>query len=169
MKKVFKWLGLLLLVVVLAVSGFLLAMRFHDGPLEIVSGGPFKTGELTDAPADWSFLEGRDTIEFQTMLPATSRLVWLAVVEDRLFIASAYMTTDYGKIWKQWPHYLEEDDQIILRIDGKLYERRLQRLMDDPIVLPVLEKFITKYSFPFDADMALVAEGHVWLYEVVAR
>ena len=32
------------------------------------------------------------------------------------------MNTSYGGIWKQWPHYLDRDDRIILRIDGRLYE-----------------------------------------------
>ena len=36
------------------------------------------------------------------------------------------MNTSYGGIWKQWPHYLDHDDRIILRIDGKLYEQRLR-------------------------------------------
>jgi hypothetical protein len=116
-------------------------MRFHDGPLEILSGGPFTTGTPSAAPEDWSFLKDRSTIEFQTMDPAQSRTVWLAAFDQRLFVVSGYMTTNYGAIWKQWPYYLEADDSVVLRIDGNLYEQRLQRIMSGPEVIPVLNEF----------------------------
>ena len=58
-----KWLGIIIVVLALGISVFLFGMRFHDGPLEIVSGGPFKTGELAEAPDDWSFLTDRMEIE----------------------------------------------------------------------------------------------------------
>jgi hypothetical protein len=141
MKRILKWAGIVLAVLTLTIVLFLVSARFHDGPLAIVAGGPFKTGELTPAPADWSFLTDRSTLEFQTMVPAQSRTVWLAVHEQRLFLVSGYMTTGYGAIWKQWPHYLENDDRIILRIDGKLYEQRLQRIMTGTEVIPVLTEF----------------------------
>jgi len=169
---VFKLLrGLLvsLLVLALAVVLFLVAMRFHDGPLEIIAGGPFRSGELTVAPDDWSFLTDRATIEFQTIEPARSRTVWLAVHEGRLFIVSGYMTTGYGAIWKQWPHYLEADDRILLRIDGRLYEQRLARVTAGPEIEPVLNEFSRKYGDGLGLGASEVTEGHTWMYEVVDR
>ncbi|XOV87633.1 MAG: hypothetical protein ACFHX7_22215 [Pseudomonadota bacterium] len=109
----FKWLGILLGVILLLIVIFLVGMRFHDGPLEIISGGPFSSGEPAPTPASWDFLKDRMQIEFQTMDPATSRTVWLGVHDGRLFFISGYMTTNYGKLWKQWPHYLEADDRIL--------------------------------------------------------
>ena len=52
MKKVLKWLSITAVV----VGIFLFSMRFTDGPIEIFTGGPFSTGELTEAPSDWSYL-----------------------------------------------------------------------------------------------------------------
>lgn len=63
MKKLFKWLGIGLGLTGLAIGLFFLSMRFSDGPLEIISGGPFKTGELSAAPADWGYLKERDTLQ----------------------------------------------------------------------------------------------------------
>lgn len=169
MKKLLKWLGLLLASLALLVVLFLIGMRFHDGPLEIISGGPFKTGELTPLPADWSFLKERGTLEFQTLDPARSRTVWLAVNEGRLFVVSGYMTTNYGAIWKQWPHYLDNDDRIILRIDGRLYEARLQRIMSGPDVLPVLSEFNRKYGGGLPSSIETVTNGETWMFQIVPR
>ena len=96
--KIFKWLGILLLVIVAAIALFLFSMRFHDGPNAIFAGGPFKTGELTEPPENWNFLKGRPEMEFQTMDPVTSRIVWLGVLDGRLYVISGYMNTNYGKI-----------------------------------------------------------------------
>jgi hypothetical protein len=116
-----KWFAVIAGISILAVLSLLFAMRFHDGPIAILSGGPFTSGTPETSPTDWSFVKDRQLIEFQTMDPPTSRTVWLAVHEGRLYLISGYMTTGYGKIWKQWPHYLLADDRVILRLDGKLY------------------------------------------------
>ena len=170
MKKFFKWLAITLGVVVLAFALFLFGMRFSDGPMVVFSGGPFRSGELTAAPDDWTYLKDRSEIEFQTLDPPRSRVVWLGVHDKRLFIVSGYMTTGYGRIWKQWPHYLADDDRVILRIDGNLYEQRLERVMSGPDVVPVLSEFSRKYGLGGEvADASQVTEGHTWMYEVLDR
>ena len=169
MKNLLKWTGIGIALLLMLIALLLGGMRFHDGPLEILSGGPFRTGTLTASPNDWSFLKDRPTIEFQTMDPAQSRTVWLATFESRLYIVSGYMTTNYGAIWKQWPHYLESDDRVILRIDGDLYEQRLERIMSGPEVIPVLNEFSRKYGDGEAASADAVANGYTWMYEVVDR
>ena len=170
MKKFLKWLGISLATLLVAIVLFLFGMRFHDGPLEIISGGPFKTGEAATAPGDWSYLADRPTIQFQTLDPARSRTVWLGVYQGRLFVVSGYMTTGYGKIWKQWPHYIvENDDRIILRIDGNLYQQRLQRITGGPIAAAVMEVFGQKYNLGAGADDIPVTSGDVWMFEVLDR
>lgn len=169
MKTFFRRLGIGLIGLLLIVGLFLFGMRFHDGPLEIISGGPFKTGSLSTAPEDWSFLTDRSQIEFQTMDPARSRTVWLAVHDRRLFLVSGYMTTNYGAIWKQWPHYLSNDDRVILRIDGNLYEQRLQRITRGDEIVPVLMEFNRKYGAGEPTSADTVSNGETWMYEVVPR
>lgn len=169
MKKCLKWIGIGCALLAIGTAALLVGMRFHDGPLEIFSGGPFKTGTLSAAPDDWSFLRDRATIEFQTMDPARSRTVWLATHDRRLFVVSGYMTTNYGAIWKQWPYYLETDDRILLRIDGKLHEQKLQRIVSGPEVVPVLSEFSRKYGDGEAASADAVASGYTWMYEVVNR
>ena len=166
-----KGLGIGFLSILTAVALFFFGTRFTDGPLAIFTGGPFTSGALESAPEDWSYLKDRDLIEFQTLTPARSRTVWLAVHDSRLFIVSGYMNTGYGSIWKQWPHYLSEDDRIILRIDDALHEQRLKRIMEGPEIVPVLQELGRKY---FGGTQGLgtqdtVARGDTWMFEVVDR
>lgn len=170
MKKFFKGIGICLVFIAVATGVFLFGMRFSDGPLELISGGPFKTGQSSPAPSDWSFLKERDTIEFQTLDPLTSRTVWVATHEGRMYVVSGYMNQGYAAIWKQWPHYLEDDNRIVLRIDGKLYEQKLARIMDGPAVTPVLNELSRKYldGSPVTSNEQ-VTQGDTWMFEVVDR
>ena len=172
MRAFLKWSGIVLGALVLLVGLFLFSMRFRDGPMAVFAGGPFTSGELSAAPTDWTAIRDYDVIEFQTMEPNRSRTVWLAVHDRRLFVVSGYMNTGYGGIWKQWPHYLEDDDRIILRIDGRLYEQRLERIMSGPEVVPVLRELARKYFPGAAGDITSpesVSNGDTWMYEVVSR
>ena len=45
MRALFRFIATLLFILIIGVGLFFIGMRFHDGPLEIISGGPFKSGE----------------------------------------------------------------------------------------------------------------------------
>lgn len=172
MLRFLKWLVIVIVGTALAVWLFLLAMRLSDGPVAVIPGGPFRSGEPTPIPADWGFLRDRMEVEFQTMDPATSRTVWVGVHDTRLFLVSGYMTTWYGGIWKQWPHYMGDDTRIVLRVDDSLYDLQLERVMEGPDVAPVLSEFARKYSGAAPGAVtndAAVTSGSVWMYEAVAR
>jgi hypothetical protein len=175
MHKFLKWLGIIVAVLIASITVFLVGMRFHDGPMEIITGGPFQTGELASAPDDWTFLADRAEIEFQTLEPDSSRIVWLVVLDKRLYVISGYMNTGYGKIWKQWPHHLVADDRVIVRIDGALYEQRMVRMMEHPKLLELMtinyEKYLGDDSSALTAESVAqqISAGDFWLFEVVDR
>lgn len=169
MKKFLTVVASLILAVVLVIASVLVYARFHDGPLQIISGGPFTTGDLTPTPASWEFLRDRQTLQFQTLQPARSRTVWLGVYQGRLFIVSGYMNTGIGSLWKHWPYYLEDDNRIIVRVDGKLYEQRLQRVMAGPEIVPVLQEFNRKYGSGEATSPETVTSGDTWMFEVLPR
>ncbi len=172
MLRFLKWLAIAIIGTALAIWIFLFAMRFSDGPVAIIPGGPFQSGEPTPIPGDWSFLRDRMEVEFQTMDPATSRTVWVGVHDSRLFLVSGYMTSWYGGIWKQWPHYMGDDARIVLRVDDSLYDLRLERIMEGPDIVPVLNVFASKYGGAEPGAVTSpegVTSGSVWMYEAVAR
>ncbi|MCI5107584.1 MAG: hypothetical protein MRY76_12780 [Pseudomonadales bacterium] len=175
--RIAKWLGLALSAVLLLSSFAYASMRIHDGPVEffpwftISIGGPFRSGEPAPSPADWEFIAEREEIDIQTRLPSTSRTVWVPVIDGKLYIVSGYMNSTLGQIWKQWPGYMERDNRVRIRIDGKIYDQRLERITEGPITAAVMSEVVRKYANGPDtvnpAAGAAVSNGSVWLFEVV--
>lgn len=169
-KGLAKLAGYLIGLLVIVVGATMIVARFSDGPMELIAGGPFTSGEPVTTEPDWSFVKDYATVEFQLLDPAASRTTWLAVVDGRVFIPSGYMTTWWGKIWKQWPIQAEKDGRAILRVDGKLYDRNLVRVTNDPVVGEVLAELGRKYSPDGQALPAIALEsGYLWIFELIPR
>ncbi|MEM9173697.1 MAG: hypothetical protein AAGC67_00540 [Myxococcota bacterium] len=173
MKTALKILGGLVTGLVVAVLLFYAWAGTQDGPIAIVRGGPFVSGTVYQGPEpDWSFMRTRDEVEFQMLATDTSRITWVAEHENKVYIISGYMNTAFGKLWKQWPHQLEEDNRILLRVDDTIYERQLVRIMEGPMVAPVLAMIADKYM-PEGASLGdpddVIRNGDAWLYEVAPR
>jgi len=169
MKRLLKFVAYAvgLIVVVAVVTS--IAARFSDGPMEIFAGGPFTSGELVTDEPDWSFVKDYDTVEFQLLEPAASRTTWIAIHEGRVFIPSGYMTTWWGKLWKQWPLQAEQDGRAILRVDGQLYERALVRVMDGPDIDPVMAELSRKYGQGQPFPRVAFDSGYLWIFQLVPR
>jgi hypothetical protein len=160
----------LLALLVLLIGGLLVGARFADGPIAIVAGGPFRSGELVSGPEpDWSFVENVQEVEFQLLDPARSRTTWILHHDGKAYIPSGYMTTWWGRLWKRWPHEAEKDPRILLRIGDKLYERKLVRIQEGPAVAPLLAQLSSKYAPGREIPMEAVTSGYLWLYELAPR
>jgi hypothetical protein len=162
--------GVLLALLIVSIAVLVVAARFSDGPLAIVAGGPFKSGTVVDGPEpDWSFVHDVREVEFQLLEPPRSRTTWILDHEGKAYIPSGYMTTWWGKLWKQWPHEAEKDPRILLRIDGKLYERTLVRVQNGPVVAPLLAELSRKYAGGREIPMDAMTSGYLWLFELAPR
>ena len=162
-----KWFLGFVITVFIAVGAVLFVVRSFDGPMEILAGGPFQTGELASTPDDWSFLTDYSTIEMQTMAPPRSRTMWLSVYDNRLFVISSYMNSRVGKVWKQWPYQIKDNNLAIVRADGKLYELQLIRHHKGEFIDGVLELFNEKYGSHLSMDG--IDSGNSWLFELTGR
>jgi len=152
------------------IAGLLVGARFNDGPIAIIAGGPFSSGDLVSGPEpDWSFVHGVREVEFPLLDPARSRTTWLLYHEGKAYIPCGYMTTWWGKIWKQWPLEAQREPSILLRIGGTLYERRLVRVQEGPVVAPLLAELSRKYGGGNEISMEAVTSGYLWLYELAPR
>lgn len=177
LKKIAKWIGIVFGVIVLFIGLAYGGLRLSDGPVEffpwftISIGGPFRSGEIAASPDNWDFVKERELIDFQTLNPTTSRTVWVPVIDGKLYIVSGYMTSSIGRLWKQWPVYMEEDNRVLIRVDDDIYEQRLNRIMDGPIAAQVMSEVARKYfGAPATVNPAAggaVTSGSVWLFEVV--
>jgi hypothetical protein len=169
MRLLLRVLGGVLLGAAALVACGLAGARFADGPIAILAGGPFKTGELQSGPEpDWSFVRDLPTIEFQSLEPARSRTTWILYHDGRIFIPCGYMNSSWGRIWKKWPIEAERDGRAIARIDGKLYERSLVRIQAGEVLAPVLAELSRKYvkqAIPLEQ----VTSGSLWIFEMAPR
>jgi len=170
MKTVFRIVGGLIALLLVAIVGLLVAARFSDGPLAIVAGGPFTSGTLASGPEpDWSFVHDVQEVQFQLLEPARSRTTWIVDHDGKAYIPSGYMTTWWGKLWKQWPHEAEKDPRILLRIGDSIYERKLVRVQDGPVVAPLLAELSRKYLGGQPIPPEAVSSGYLWLFELAPR
>ncbi len=169
-RSVLRVVGGLLVLLLVIIGGLLVGARFSDGPIAILPGGPFTSGESVSGPEpDWSFVRDVREVEFQLLDPARSRTTWILYHEGKAYIPCGYMTTWWGKIWKQWPLEAEKDPRILLRIGDALYERRLVRIQEGPIVAPLLAELSRKYAGGREIPMEAVTSGYLWLYELAPR
>jgi len=161
--------GGLLALSIVVVGGLVVAARFADGPIAIIAGGPFTSGELVTGPEpDWSFVREVGEVEFQLLEPPRSRTTWILEHEGKAYIPCGYMTSWWGKLWKQWPLEAERDPRILLRIGDALYERRLVRVQEGPVVAPLLAELGRKYGLG-EIPVEAVSSGGLWLYELAPR
>jgi hypothetical protein len=169
-KTVLRVLVIGVAVLIVAVVVLIVGARFADGPIALVAGGPFRSGELVTGPEpDWSFVHDVREVQFQLLNPPRSRTTWILDYDGKAYIPCGYMTTWWGRLWKRWPHEAAEDPRIILRIDGKLYERRLVRIQEGPAVAPLLAELSRKYVGGREIPLEAVTSGYLWLYELAPR
>ena len=167
-----QWLLGFIFTIFIAVGAVMILVRSHDGPMEILPGGPFQTGELLTTPDGWSFLSDHKTLEMQTMAPPGSRTMWLAVYDNRLFVISTwrsrgYMNSRVGKILKQWPHQIMENNLAIVRTNETLYELQLIRHHKGEFIDGALKQFNQKYGQSLSTES--IASGHTRLFELIGR
>ena len=163
------WFGKLVAGIVVVVLAFFVVTRFTDGPMGIVTGGAFSSGEVVSEEPDWRYVKDYDIVEFQLLDPARSRTTWIVEHDGRIFIPSGYMLSTVGKIWKQWPLQAEKDGRAILRVDAKLYPRQLVRIKDDPVLPAVLAELSRKYANGAQIPVSEVSRGSLWIFELVQR
>ena len=163
------WFGKLVAGIVVVVLAFFVVTRFTDGPMGIITGGAFSSGEVVSEEPDWRYVKDYDIVEFQLLNPARSRTTWIIEHDGRIFIPSGYMLSTVGKIWKQWPLQAEKDGRAILRVDAKLYPRQLVRIKDDPVLPAVLAELSRKYANGAQIPVSEVSRGSLWIFELVQR
>jgi len=171
MTSLLKILAGILAVFIAIAALVMIGARFADGPLEIIAGGPFTSGELVEEEPDWTFITTTDRreVQFQLLDPERSRTTWIVEHNGRIYIPSGYMNSLVGKIWKHWPYEAEEDGRILLRIDDDIYERELVRVMDGPALPHIVQKISDKYLGGISTSKDMVESGDLWIFEVAAR
>ncbi len=126
--KILRAIAIVLAVLIALLTSVAFGVRMADGPVAMFPGGPFKSGEWVDGPvSDWSFASGVEEIELES--GETSRTTWILVEDGEAYIPCS-LGVPPGKHWHT--DALEKPDAVV-RIDGKRYRRRLQKVEDDAL------------------------------------
>lgn len=154
-----RWLAYALVGVAVMIAGMFVAARFMDGPLGIIPGGTFRSGEPATYPAKWSFAEPIETIEMQLDAGDTSRNTWILVHGDGAYIPAS-LSFPPGKTW-----HLEADQEgaAQLRIERRLYDVTLRRVSDTELATQLTTTLETKYATGAPDDAAY------WFFAVDPR
>lgn len=162
-------LGILILIPVVALGTLRFVNRNADGPSILFPGGELVSGDMyTGAEPDWSFTGQVSTIELQLNDPVNSRLIWILESEGKIYIASGYMSSFLGRLWKHWAVQADEGDgRAVVRIDGTRYERQLMRIKEGPALDGVAAVMTSKYRSP--TTRQAIEAGNTWIFELAPR
>lgn len=126
--RILRWIAFALGALILLGIGVAAAARFADGPIGPFPGGPFTSGDLVTSPdVDWTAFAERSTVELQLVEPERSRTTWLLVRDGIAYVPCGYPNAG---VLKQWPHEVLRDGRVVVRIDGKRYERQAVQVSD---------------------------------------
>lgn len=158
-------------VVLLIITG-LVAQRLSDGPTGPIQGGELRTGSLVTEPVgDWStIVKEFASIELQLVEPMGSRITGAFVYDGEL-----YIPCDLGFVWsrttgrarlilhviyilKGWHEDVLLDGRVVLRIEGKRYERQAVRVTDPMLIA----------TFRSQVEQAAAAAGFIDASQTVA-
>lgn len=127
--------GLLLLVAVVAFGA-----RFADGPVAVFPGGPFESGEwVEETDVDWSFAAGIEEIELQSA--GRSRTTWILVEDGEAYVPCS-LSFPPGKSWHKEALLQPE---AVVRVEGRRYRRRLEKVDDEDLHQRLFENVAAKY------------------------
>ena len=173
-------------LVVVLIGTVLVAQRVSDGPMGPISGGPLRTGPLvSDADTDFSAFPGGE-IELELVEPPGSRTTGALVYDGQL-----YVPCDLGFIWrrvpntrfrlilsaiysvKRWHENALRDGRVVLRIEGKRYERQAVRVTD-PKLLATLRSIMEEGAEKFFSPPGLMKDvpadpEAIWFFRMDPR
>ena len=156
MRKLFRILAIVISVPLALIALLALASRFADGPLvEVLPGGPLTSGDwVAEEPADWSFVADEMIVELES--DGRSRKTWILTLDGRAYIPASLGFPPF----KSWHKRALEEPAAVVRMAGKRYARRLEKI-DDPALERRLEEQVrSKYGGP-------PAEGAgVWFFRL---
>ncbi len=156
--RVIAWLLLGLAGIAAIIALF---ARITDGPIGPFPGGPLASGELVTGPdPDWSFAAEIPSIELQVN-PAhpLTRTVWVLVDQGELFVPAGLASR------KTWPSQAVADGRVVIRVDGKRYERQASRVTDAVRIDALRSALGRKYGVTPSSD----GSDDTWFFRLAPR
>ncbi len=158
---ILKWLGYLILTLVVVVGALFVFARFHDGPISMIPGGELTAGELVTEPVtDWSFAENEELVELQLSGDSTSRTTWILVLDGSAYIPAS-LSFPPGKTWHK---RADKNGSAVVRIRGRRYPIDMNRISDSEIEADLKGIVVQKYGAATPGD-----DAGVWFFRLSSR
>ena len=142
-----------------AIGLTFVAARFSDGPISMIPGGPLTSGELVPGyVSSWDAVRDVETIELQLAQEGTSRTTWI-LVHDHMAYIPASLGFPPGKTWHM---RADKNGRAVVRILGKRYDVRLDRISDPEIEKSLGELVLEKYGGAPPSDAG------VWFFNLTS-
>jgi hypothetical protein len=77
---------------------------------------------------DWRALDRLRELELEVERTGRSRLLWFSVYEGCPYFSCGFGCE--GGWPRRWPYDIDRDDRVVLRLDGKRIEARLERVWE---------------------------------------
>lgn len=125
--RVMRWVSAVVGILALGIGALAIGARFTDGPIAVLPGGPFQSGEWVEDPeVDWSFVRDIREIELQSGVGPSSRTTWILFLEGQAYIPCSLGFPPF----KRWHHEALDDPEAVVRIEGRRYRRSLRKVED---------------------------------------
>ena len=157
--KLVKILGGITSALIAGTAIMFVVARFSDGPIGMLPGGPFTSGKMTNFHVmQWQQFRGADTIELQLADEDSSRTTWVIVHRSKAYIPAS-LGFPPGKTWHL---RADRNGNAVVRMDGKLYKVRLDRISDPEIEATLAELASEKYGGGPPSDAG------VWFFKLTS-
>ena len=126
-------------VLVVLVTSVLTSGCEPDGQ----SPGLWLGGTLKPFADDWRFTDGHGEISIEIDSPYLlphSVTIWCAQLDGNLYIAAGQAET------KNWPGWVDDAPEVVLKIGEDLYEARLTSLTDEAKIVRLQAAYAEKYD-----------------------
>jgi len=141
---------LLLSILLISLSSLLAGC---DEPFIVMSGGAL-TGEVEDAPADWTPLNEVEVVQLETRPEDPYSVnVWMIASGKDIYVAT-------GKGETHWTRYIAENPDVRLRVGDKVYELEAYLVKDESEKIAIGNQYVEKYGV--DEDDNWVDEGQLY-------
>ncbi len=122
-------------------------------PFIVMAGGAL-AGEEADPPPDWSEFADEEIVQLETR-PDDPYSINIWMIADG---ADVYVATGDGPT--RWTRHIEQNPDVRLRIQGKLYDLEAYRVLDKTEKLRIGQQYVSKYDV--DDDNNWVEDGQLF-------
>ena len=145
------------------IAAIAILARFHDGPIGPLPGRRLISGQVADfTTVDLGLLRNLSEIELQLEEPSSSRITWVVVDNEDVYVPSGFMN---WQVWIRWPYLAQRDGRAVVRISGRRYFVQLERVTDTLLLTRLLRHRERKYNLSRKASNF----DRIWFFRLSPR